>query len=436
MTNTAIQSTPLLQKAYTPDGLLASLTDANSNATNFTYDGLDRLLVTTYPDSSLDKETLSYDADSNVLSRVTRKGDTISFAYDTLNRVCTKAIATSATPCATSSANSTVFYAYDLAGRPTGVSDNSASLTVPTGTGASYTTSTSYDALNRPTNVSWTTIVAQTTPSAASVTFGHGYDGNNRRITQTANDNSWWSYPTTSNVTYIPNALNQYSKVGAVTPTYDGNGNLTYDGTYTYGYDAENRLTSVTQGGTTVATYAYDSQGRRKSKTVGTTTTLFVTDADNREVLEYDGTSGATQRWYAYGQGSNDVLNQMNVAAGTRETMIPDIQGSILAALDSGGTLTKTGYQSYGESPTAIGTFRYAAMRIDPETSGLYYDRARMYSPTWGRFLQPDPIGYAGGANLYAYANNDPIDFVDLLEKMPMLRPSAIKLTSLFRFIL
>ena len=74
----------------------------------------------------------------------------------------------------------------------------------------------------------------------------------------------------------------------------------------------------------------------------------------------------------------------MNVAAGTRETMIPDIQGSFLATLDSGGTLTKTGYQPYGESLVTTGAFRYAAVRIDPETSGLYYDRARMYFPTWG----------------------------------------------------
>jgi YD repeat-containing protein len=48
---------------------------------------------------------------------------------------------------------------------------------------------------------------------------------------------------------------------------------------------------------TTVATYAYDARGRRKSKTVGGTTTIFVTDADNREVLEYNGTSGAIQNW-------------------------------------------------------------------------------------------------------------------------------------------
>ena len=79
--------------------------------------------------------------------------------------------------------------------------------------------------------------------------------------------------------------------------------------------------------------YVFDAQGRRKTKTVNGTTTVFVTDADNREVLEYDGSSGAILRWYAYGIGANDVLNQSNVAAGTRSALVPDIQGSIIATL-------------------------------------------------------------------------------------------------------
>jgi RHS repeat-associated protein len=154
----------------------------------------------------------------------------------------------------------------------------------------------------------------------------------------------------------------------------------------------------------------------------GITTTIFATDADNREILEYDGSSGAVQRWYAFGQGPDAVLSQMNTAAGTRATMIPDNQGSIVATLDSAtGALTKSGYQPYGENPTlTTGTYRYTARRFDPETagsasqpSGLYYYRSRMYSPTWGRFPQPDLIGYAGGPNLYAYTDNDPLNRTD-----------------------
>src|SRR5208337_3948577 len=112
--------------------------------------------------------------------------------------------------------------------------------------------------------------------------FGYAYDATNRRISQTATDKSWWSYPTSAaSVAYTANNLDQYTAVGSATPTYDGNGNLAYDGGFTYCYDAESRLTSILSAGTcaspttTVAAYAYDGQGRRKSKTVGSATTYF-----------------------------------------------------------------------------------------------------------------------------------------------------------------
>ena len=67
-------------------------------------------------------------------------------------------------------------------------------------------------------------------------------------------------------MSYTANALNQYTAVGAVTPSYDGNGNLTFDGTFTFGYDAENRLVSASGGGNT-ASYAFDARAdaRRRS---------------------------------------------------------------------------------------------------------------------------------------------------------------------------
>jgi YD repeat-containing protein len=47
--NAAIQAAPLLQQAYTPDGLLAGLTDASNHATSFAYDTLNRLTTKTPP---------------------------------------------------------------------------------------------------------------------------------------------------------------------------------------------------------------------------------------------------------------------------------------------------------------------------------------------------------------------------------------------------
>ena len=407
VSNPVASASPLAQQAFTANGLRASLTDANSHTTTFAYDGLDRLDTTTYPNSST--ETLAYDADSNVTSRGTRAGQTIAYAYDTLNRLITK------TP---PSPWPTVTYSYDLAGRLKGVSDTSSSIAtaVPPGGAASveYATTYTYDALNRPVGVSWTPAPTTTAPSSASsVLFGHSYNSVNQRIGQTASDNAWIDYPSTTGTTsYTANNINQYTAVGVVTPTYDGNGNLTADGTNTLSHDPENRLVSASATGMT-ATYAFDGRGRRKHKTVNGTTTISVTDADNREVLEYDGSSGAILRWYAYGLGPNEVVGQMNVSAATRGTPVPDMLGSIIGMLDGGsGSLSPFGYHPYGSSSSAPSQFGYTGQRIDAE-SGLYYYRARHYSSKWGRFIQPDPIGYTGGSHLYGYVANDPINLID-----------------------
>jgi len=56
--------------------------------------------------------------------------------------------------------------------------------------------------------------------------------------------------------------------------------------------------------------------------------------------------------------------------------------------------------------------FYYTGRRVDPET-GLYYYRARYYSPKLGRFLQTDPVGTTDDSNSYAYTAADPINAID-----------------------
>ncbi len=66
-------------------------------------------------------------------------------------------------------------------------------------------------------------------------------------------------------------------------------------------------------------------------------------------------------------------------------------------------------------------TISYMGREYDKET-GLYYYCAGYYDPVMGRFLTQDPIGYAGGINLYAYVKNNPINFFD-----PFGEPSVEK---------
>jgi YD repeat-containing protein len=117
---------------------------------------------------------------TNLATHVTRKGDTIAYAYDTLNRLCTKTYATSAVACGGTSSNYLATYAYDLDGRLTAANDNSSSVVgaaPPTGlNNVVYTTSYVYDVLNRPTGGTWDNAPTQT---ATGGSFTHQYDKSN-----------------------------------------------------------------------------------------------------------------------------------------------------------------------------------------------------------------------------------------------------------------
>ena len=57
----------------------------------------------------------------------------------------------------------------------------------------------------------------------------------------------------------------------------------------------------------------------------------------------------------------------------------------------------------------------YTFTAREDDGTGLYYYRARYYHPALGRFVGEDPLGMAGGANVYAYVHNRPINAIDPL---------------------
>jgi len=90
--------------------------------------------------------------------------------------------------------------------------------------------------------------------------------------------------------------------------------------------------------------------------------------------------------------------------------------GSITGLSDATGTMVQTyGYDAFGNvTPTGGITkpFTFTGREYDAETS-MYFYRARYYDPVMGRFVTKDPIGFAGGVNLYAYVQNNPINRID-----------------------
>nr|WP_233978803.1 RHS repeat-associated core domain-containing protein [Pectobacterium versatile] len=223
---------------------------------------------------------------------------------------------------------------------------------------------------------------------------------------------------------------------------YDGQGNLIRrrDGATEqfYKYDADNRLLEARGKGPQgefVARYGYDALGRRTRKTVNwgengqQEETRFLWEgfrllqaryADRTESYVYD-----PNVWWS-------PLARITQPSGERNGDIrwfnTDLNGAPLEMTDADGSVRWSGdYGSFGAvngqtqdseglrhgKPVESQPLRYAGQYADDET-GLHYNLFRYYDPTVGRFTTQDPIGLAGGINLYQYAPN-PIGWVDPL---------------------
>ena len=239
------------------------------------------------------------------------------------------------------------------------------------------------------------------------------YDGTgNRAVAQ--NDNQFTTYQT--------NTLSQYTSIAStstVTPVYDNNGNLSSNGTDTYAYDFEQRLTAFS--GSTNTTYFYDALGRRIGKIINGDMTRYY--YDGQRIIEERDASDVVQATYVYGIHDDDVLSMDR--GGSRYYYHKNSLSSTIALTNDVGTVVERyQYDAYGQPHFFDGSFTsisssgvdnpylFSGRRWDSE-SGLYHYRARSYDPQSGRFLQRDPAGYVDSSNLYEYVSSNPIVFSD-----------------------
>lgn len=387
---------------------------------NYTYDGYDRLLAAadratsadlcptvlsnaticrTYNDLSrtytetTPQGTITYTADlAGLRHSMTVAGQpAVSYNFDAANRL--QYISQATTP-----ATVTNFY-YDADSRRT-------SLTLPNGVSTTYC----YDLDSRLTGLLYNNGAAVSCPFPGSPTpslgtLAYSYDPLGRR-TQVSGSFARTGLPQpVASAAY--DAANELLQWNGQLFNYDLNGNMTSDGGNAYTWDARNQLAQFN-----ATSFQYDAFGRRTQNATGTG---FLYDGAD-SVQELSGTTPTSNRITG---GIDEFFSRTQ--SGTSYTPLADGLGSTIALLDPTGSLTTATqytYDPFGNTTTSgtasSNSFQYAGR--ENEGNGLYYYRARYYSPVFGRFISEDPIGFGGGgANFYAYTLDSPINFVDPL---------------------
>ncbi len=374
-----------LSYSYYPDGSLASVSIPTVGAFQYTYDGAQRLTGMT----NLQGQATHYKY---------LKNDWLSGQTDYFGS-------------ASATSGLIIGYTYDALGQPTVIANdkfiNNAGTYSPT-----YNNIT-YNGLGQVTGF---------TNANTGATNTYSYDSFNRLHTEAAsggisgtnysnsyvsdNANNLTTVRNTSGITF--NADSQRTN----TPfAFDGNGNMVVPGGgQPVTYDAENRMTNFNNA---QETNGYFSDGLRAWNNTSSGKVFFLYD-DGVPVVELNSsgsvtatntfgpsglvsrTAGGSTNWYTFDPQGNTALIYQSVF-NFSNPYVTDAYGNIVSGTSA------VPYDGFGAQ---YGNYH------DPVT-GWYLMGHRFYAPGQGRFVNRDPISYAGGINLYGYTGNDPMNGID-----------------------
>ncbi len=371
------------QYTYDPVERLTQINDNVDGQIGFGYDTLDRLVSETTAQGIVN---YGYDSISRRISLQTANGYLVNYNYDAANRLA-KIVKD----------GQNYSFSYDSANRMTGMS-------MPNGVASQY----GFDPASRLSQIlhqkNGQTLksLGYVFDAADQITQISGMSGNTPEDSVVASAST--------------NANNQYTAVDGQTVSHDANGNQVAQGPVSYQWDARNRLVGITGPGTT-ASFTYDALGRRATRTTNGQTQAY----------QYDGANiiRDASAEYVQGPGIDNVLDRKDTATGNNEYYLKDHLGSTIALTDQSGNITtQYAYSPFGQvaktGANSNNYFEYTGRENDG--TGLYFYRARYYSPQQKRFIAEDPLGFGGGdTNLQGYVGNNPISLTDPSGENPFL---------------
>jgi RHS repeat-associated protein len=274
-----------------------------------------------------------------------------------------------------------------------------------------------------------------TQESSENINSTYAYDASSQVEMENGEFNYKYSYDSLSN------RLNQNEDIAS----FDAHNRLVSDGKNTYNYnvngcliekskdgkiwqyeyDALNRLIGITHDDCQVK-YQYDAFSRRLSKTVhdaqGSKTLRYILDG-NHEIGAVD-EAGRISELRVLGTGSGAEFGAAIAIELGEHVYAPihDFRGNVccLVDIDKKSAVEFYRYSAFGEclvydktgqklETSEVGNpWRFASKRFDEESGYINFGK-RLYDPTLGRWISPDPLGYVDGPNLYAYVHNNPI---------------------------